>query len=343
MEKRKRQMCAGRLFLPLLFLLFLSCSRKESYYLTQGEIFKTTAHIKYQYHRDLGKEIRACLDSFDLSLNPFNPGAIIYKVNHNENVAVDDRFITVFNKAQEIAALTGGIYDITCAPLINLWGFGFEKKGEITPRAIDSIKQFTGYQKVRLEGRKVVKDHPSVQLNASSIAKGYACDVVAGLFDAYGITNYMVEIGGEVHARGENPAGKCWNIEILKPIDDSTGTIKEQQEVICLHNRSLATSGNYRNFYIKDGKKYGHTINPLTGYPAGTMETGHYTPLLSATVLYSDCMTADAFATAFMALGLERAVALAGQFPEMDYLFIYADDKGEWLERRSRFYNFMKQ
>jgi thiamine biosynthesis lipoprotein len=317
----------------LSFLSFFSCLQQEKYFLTQGEIFKTTAHIKYKYHRDLGNEIFACLDSFDLSLNPFNKNSIIYKVNHNEDVEVDDRFITVFNKAQEIAAITDGTYDITCAPLVNLWGFGFEKSGEVTPQIIDSIRQFVGYRKIRLEGRKVVKESPHVQINASSIAKGYACDVVAELLDLYEITDYMVEIGGEVHAKGKNPTGQCWNIEISKPIDDTTGTIRKHQRFIRLNNQSLATSGNYRNFYVKDGIKYGHTINPLTGYPAGTMEADNYLPLLSATVLYPDCMTADALATAFMVVGLEKACVLAEQFPEIDYLFIYANEKGELQEK----------
>jgi thiamine biosynthesis lipoprotein len=169
----------------------------------------------------------------------------------------------------------------------------------------------------------VVKADPRIQLDASSIAKGYACDVIAELFDNYGITDYMIEIGGEIHAQGKNPEGKPWNIEILRPIDDPTGSVKERQRLVHLSGYSLATSGNYRNFYIKDGKKYAHTIHPLTGYPAEEN-------MLSASVLYPDCMTADAFATAFMALGLEKACALADRIPGMDYLFIYADENGNF-------------
>jgi thiamine biosynthesis lipoprotein len=135
----------------------------------------------------------------------------------------------------------------------------------------------------------------------------------------------MIEIGGEIHAKGYNPNHEHWRIEIVKPIDDNSGSINDTQEFIRLNNASLATSGNYRNFYIKDGKKYAHTINPLTGYPAEEN-------ILSATVVYSDCMTADAFATAFMVLGLEKACAIATQFPQMDYLFVYADENGELKE-----------
>jgi thiamine biosynthesis lipoprotein len=308
-----------------LLILLVSCQKQETYYLTQGEIFHTSFHIKYQHKRELGNEIQALLDSFDLSLNPFNKKSIIYKVNNNEAVEVDDWFITVFNKAGEISEQTGGIYDITCAPLINLWGFGYERFDQINPNIIDSLKQFVGYNKVRLEGRKVIKDDPRLQLNASSIAKGFACDVIAQLFDSYGINNYMIEIGGEIHVKGYNPNQEYWKIEILKPIDDSSGYVTETQEIITLNNTSLATSGNYRNYYIKDGKKYAHTINPITGYPAE--ET-----ILSATVIYPDCMTADAFATAFMALGIEKACAIAAQFPQMDYLFVYADETGKLRE-----------
>ena len=310
-----------------LFLLF-ACQKEQPYYLTQGEIFKTTAHIKYKHNQDLGKEIYARLDSFDLSLNPFNQKSIIYKVNNNEEVEVDDWFIAVFNKAKEISEMTDGVYDITCAPLINLWGFGFSKMDEVTPSIIDSLKQFVGYQKVRLEGRKVIKEDPRLQLNASSIAKGYACDVIAELFDSYEITDYMIEIGGEVRVKGKNPRDKDWSIEILQPIDDSSGTIKEQQQIIYLRNVAIATSGNYRNYYIKDGKKYAHTINPKSGYPAEEN-------ILSASVIYPDCMTADAFATAFMVLGIEKACSIAEQIDGLEYLFVYSDEEGKTKEKQS--------
>jgi thiamine biosynthesis lipoprotein len=307
---------------------FTSCQKPTSYYLTQGEIFHTSYHIKYQYDRELGKEIQALLDSFDLSLNPFNKNSIIYKVNHNEEIEADDWFITVFNKAREVSEMTGGAYDITCAPLINLWGFGYDKMAEINPAVIDSLKQFVGYTKVRLEGRKVIKDDPRLQLNASSIAKGFACDVIAQLFDSCNIAGYMIEIGGEIHAQGYNPDGNPWHIEIARPVDDRSSQITERQEIVQLYNASLATSGNYRNFYILNGKKYAHTINPLTGYPAEES-------ILSATVVYPDCMTADAFATAFMVLGLDKASTLGDQIPGMDYMFVYADENGNLHEKKS--------
>jgi thiamine biosynthesis lipoprotein len=309
-------------------LLFSSCEKERIFYETSGEVFKTSFHIKYKFTRTLDDEIQSELIKFDLSLNPFNPESIIYKVNNNQPTEVDDWFIAVFNKAREVSVISGGTYDITCAPLINLWGFGFSKIENTNPAIIDSLKQFVGYEKVHLEGRKVVKQDARLQLNASSIAKGYSCDVIAELFDSFGITDYMIEIGGEIHANGKNTSGDCWRIEIAKPLDDVSGQQKERMEVVELCNKSLATSGNYRNYYVQEGRKIAHTINPLTGYPAESN-------ILSASVFYSDCMTADAFATAFMTMDLEKAVAIGDRIPELDYLFIYADEAGNLQEKRS--------
>jgi thiamine biosynthesis lipoprotein len=309
-------------------LLFSSCKKEEAYYETSGEIFKTSFHIKYKYKRELGAEIQEELNQFDLSLNPFNPQSIIYKVNMNEPVEVDDRFITVFNKAREVSEISGGTYDITCAPLINLWGFGFSKADSVTQSVIDSLKTFVGYEKIRIEGRKVIKDDFRIQLNASSIAKGYSCDVIAELLESYNIGDYMVEIGGEIHAKGKNPNGDCWRIEITKPLDNASGEQNERMEVVKLCNTSIATSGNYRNYYIRNGQKFTHTINPFTGYSAESN-------ILSASVFYSDCMTADAFATAFMTMNLEKAVSVGDSVPNLDYLFIYADENGDLQEKYS--------
>jgi thiamine biosynthesis lipoprotein len=316
-------------FILLALCLFLSsCKKEKIYYEMSGEVFKTSFLIKYKHSRMLDDEIEAELKKFDLSLNPFNKESIIYRVNNNLPVEVDDWFIKVFNKACEVSAISDGTYDITCAPLINLWGFGFSKIDQVNQQTIDSLKAFVGYNKAHLKGRTVVKDDPRLQFNASSIAKGLSSDVIAELFESHGITDYMVEIGGEIHAKGVNPKGSCWRVEIPKPIDDTSNKMNERMEVISLCNKSIATSGNYRKFYIKDGKKYAHTINPLTGYPAESN-------ILSASVFHKDCMTADAFATAFMTMDVEKAVAIGNQIPELDYLFIYADEEGNLKEKWS--------
>ncbi len=329
-QKSKRFLVTRCLILVwVIIVMTLSCQKPREYYLSQGEIFHTSYHIKYKYQKPLGDEIQAVLDTFDLSLNPFNKESIISKVNNNQPIEVDDYFISVFNKSREVSETSDGAFDITCAPLVNLWGFGFSNLDSVTPQLVDSIKSFVGYQKVRLNGRNVIKDDPRVLLNMSAIAKGCSCDVVAQLLESYGIEDYMVEIGGEVRAKGKNPNNICWKIEITKPNDDKSGLKKERLEVLELCNRSMATSGNYRNFYVKEGKKYAHTIDPKTGYPAEN-------ELLSATVIASDCITADAYATAFMTLGLDKACELAQKVPGLDYVFVYADHEGNMKVTQSQ-------
>lgn len=303
--------------------LCTACTSPHAYFEESGSVFHTRYHIKYQAARSLAPEIEAELDRFDRSLNPFNPEAIIAKINRNEETETDAWFREVFLKAQEISRRTDGIFDITCAPLVNAWGFGFNKIDSVTPHTIDSIKTFVGYRKVRLEGNRIVKDDPRLLLNCSAIAKGFASDVIARLLERHGIENYMVEIGGEVAMNGINAQGDFWRIGINKPEDDSRGMQNDIEEVIQLGGKGgVATSGNYRNFYVKDGQKFAHTIDPRTGYPA-------LGSILSATVVAPDCMTADAYATAFMAMGLDKAREIAATIPDLEFFFIYADEKGK--------------
>ena len=307
----------------LWILMFTACTKQKQYFEESGSVFHTIYHIKYEGSEILTEKIDAEFQKFNLSLNPFNPNSIISKVNRNEAVEADDWFIEVFNKAKEVSDHSEGIFDITCAPLVNLWGFGFSKMDSVTPQMIDSIKQFVGYQKVRLDGRKVVKDDSRILLNCSAIAKGYASDIIARLLEREGIENYMVEIGGEVTMKGVNQNGKCWRIVINKPEDDSTGVKNDIEEVVQLCKKGgVATSGNYRNYYIKDGKKYAHTIDPRTGYPSEQS-------ILSATIVAEDCITADAYATAFMAMGLEKAREAAKNIPGIEYYVIYSDENGK--------------
>ncbi|MCD7848366.1 FAD:protein FMN transferase [uncultured Parabacteroides sp.] len=302
---------------------FISCNSKKQYYEESGTVFHTLYNIKYEAPQLLTDKIDAELQQFNLSLNPFNPNSIIAKVNNNEPVEVDEWFTEVFNKSMEVSRNSDGVFDITCAPLVNVWGFGFSKKDSVTPEMIDSLKTFVGYQKVHLDGRRVVKDDPRLLLNCSAIAKGYSCDVIARLLEREGVENYMVDIGGEVMMKGVNQNGACWRVGINLPEDDTTGIKNKYDEVIQLCRKgAIATSGNYRNFYIKDGKKYAHTIDPRTGYPSEQS-------VLSATIVAADCMTADAYATAFMAMGLEKARQMADSLPDIEYYVIYADDNGK--------------
>lgn len=316
---KKKLLNATFLLLLIIGTAWIIGQKNTPYQYNKGIIFGTVYNIKYQYDQDLKTEIENELMKVDNALSMFNKKSVITAINHNIDVEPDETFLEVYNKGMEIARNTGGLYDITVAPLCNIWGFGFEKSIDVTKEDIDSVLQFIGYDKFSLVKNKVIKSDERSMLDCSSIAKGFGCDMVARMFKSKGIINYMVEIGGEVVASGYNDKKEIWRIGINKPIEDSLCTTNEIQTIIKVENSGVATSGNYRNFYIKDGKKYPHTINPLTGYPVNHS-------LLSATVIADDCMTADAYATAFMVMGTEAAKLYADTCKEVKAAYFISDD-----------------
>ena len=302
-------------------ILIIRQQHTTPYQHDEGLIFGTIYHITYQSDENYQKEIEAELNKVDGSLSPFNKSSIISRINRNEDVKVNEMFQEVFQLAENISKETQGAFDITVAPLVNAWGFGF-KKG-ITPdkEVIDSLRQLVGYQKVALEDGKIKKQNPNTMLDCSAIAKGYGTDVVARFLKSKGIENFMVEIGGEVVTHGNSEKRVPWRIGVNKPTDDSLNTSTELQTVLNVTDKAMATSGNYRNFYYKNGKKYAHTIDPKTGYPVQHN-------ILSATVIADNCATADAYATSFMVLGLEGAQQILSKHPDLLAYLIYSDDKG---------------
>ena len=310
------------------FLVFLIdatviilAENKPEYRTSQGAVFGTTYHITYNHNADLSTDITRVLKDVDNSLSTFNANSTISLVNKNMQVELDSMFLYVFHLAQQVAETTTGAFDITVAPAVNAWGFGFKNAETIDNDLIDSLKQIVGYQMVKEENGAIVKEDNRIMLDCSAIAKGFGCDVVAALFDSVGITDYMVEIGGEIVVKGLNSKGSDWRIGISKPTDDSLATETELQTVLELSDRAMATSGNYRNFYYKDGKKYAHTIDPATCRPVNHN-------LLSVTVLAENCAVADAYATAMMVLGLERSLELCEKLQNIDAYFIYQDNEG---------------
>lgn len=291
-----------------------------------GVIFGTIYNITYQHDRDLGTDIVAQLAEVDSSLSMFNPNSTISRINRNELSTPDKMFARVFDLAMQVSDKTGGAFDITVAPLVNAWGFGFKKGRMPTPDDVDSLINIIGYKKIcmseKLGKRTIVKTSPSIMLDCSAIAKGYGCDVVADYLKKQGVKNFMVEIGGEVVTSGVNSKKESWKIGVMTPTDDSLNTNKELQTILNVKDMAMATSGNYRNFYYKNGKKYAHTIDPHTGYPVEHN-------LLSATVLAKQCATADAFATAFMVTGMEKAKKILNENPELMAYFIYSDHTGK--------------
>lgn len=318
-----------RLALKILFLIVLAVAsviiiarqKNTPYQRNTGFIFGTIYNVSYQSSHDLQPEIEAELKRVDASLSPFNKQSIITAVNNNRPVKLDDRFIEVFTLAEKISKETNGAFDITVAPLVNEWGFGFKTGVAPTRHVIDSLRAIVGYQKVRLQDGVIRKADPRIMLDCSAIAKGYGSDCVARLLRKHGIDNFMVEIGGEVVTSGINPDRMPWRIGVTKPVDDSTAIDQELQTVLNVTDKAMATSGNYRNFYYKGGRKYAHTIDPKTGYPIQHN-------ILSATVLADDCATADAYATSFMVLGLDGARRILKRHPELMAYLIYSDAKG---------------
>ena len=311
------------LFLLLGTIFIIRHQRNTPYQHNTGYIFGTVYHITYQYDTDLNAEILAELNKVDASLSMFNKQSVITRVNNNQNIEVNDMFADVFTLAEKISNDTNGAFDITVAPLVNAWGFGF-KNGQLpTQSMVDSLKTFVGYKRVTLIDKHVKKAAPRTTLDCGAIAKGYGCDMVAELLRRKGVANFMGEIGGEVVTSGISDRRLPWKIGVTKPSDDSLNQNQELQAVLNVTDKAMATSGNYRNFYYKDGKKYAHTIDPHTGFPVQHS-------LLSATVLADRCAVADAYATSFMVMGIEKAKEVLKRTPKLMAYFIYADEKGNY-------------
>jgi len=313
----------------IMLLLAGSCTPKNlpGYYIAiNGQAQGTTYHITYQSKDsiDYQYEIDSVLKQFDLSLSTYEPGSIISRINRDEqDVELSDYFVKCFNASRQVFEASGGAFDITVAPVVNAWGFGFTEGMDPDSLMIDSLLHFVGMDKIRLENKKIIKEITGVMLDVNAIAQGYAVDVISEYLESKGIINYLVEIGGEVRTMGINPRGQIWTVGIDKPIEGLQIPGIQMQAILSLKNRSLATSGNYRRFYIRDGVKYSHTIDPVTGYPVRHN-------LLSATVLADECMIADGFATAFMVLGIEKSKILLEKRKDLDAYLIYTDEEGQY-------------
>lgn len=308
------------------FFLLGCGAHQTAYYSIAGETMGTTYHITYEGKLPvtMKTEVDSVLVLINQSLSTYDPNSIISQVNKNEEVVVDQYFKEVFAEAKYVYEQTGGAFDPTIGPLVNAWGFGYKEEGAVDSALIDSLKGLVGFDKVTLEGDKVKKDLPGIVLDFSAIAKGYGVDKVAELLTNKGYKNYMVEIGGEVVVAGVNKQKANWNLGIATPEENSL----DQFAVASLTNEALATSGNYRNFKVVDGRKYVHTIDPITGY-------GALHSMRSASVFATSCMRADAFATAFMVLGLENSIAVSKKVEGVDVYLIYENNKGQLAAYRT--------
>ncbi len=311
-----------------LCLILSGCSdgNKGAWLKISGYTQGTTYNITYQDpdSTDYQDQLEKLLGEFDQSLSTYIPSSIVSRMNQGMlDVDADDYFRNCFQAAVEVYTATGGAFDITVAPVVNAWGFGFTERSRVDSALIDSLLQFVGMNRVSLRDNRLIKEREGIMLDMNAIAQGYAVDVLAEFFEAEKIENYLVEIGGEVRTNGKNRFGLDWRIGIDKPIDGLQLPGVQMQAIVQISGKSLATSGNYRRFYEEDGIKYSHTIDPSTGYP---VQHG----LLSATVVASDCMRADAYATAFMVMGYEKARRFLEEHTYLDAYLIFNDEMGEY-------------
>lgn len=311
-------------FLAVLIALTAWILNHNRFYAAEGHVFGTTYHIKYSSTRDLSADIESTLSDVDAALSMFNPESTLSRFNAGEDYPPNRLFDDVVKLGLQVSRETDGAFDMTVAPLVNAWGFGFKNRENLTDAQIDSIRQCVGYDKLTFNTKaspSLTRRAPRVTIDCGAIAKGYGVQCVAQMLEGKGCRNFMVEIGGEVVVKGSNPDGHKWTLGITKPIDDATNQQTELQETIAITDRAVATSGNYRNFYLKGERKYAHTIDPATGYPVEHS-------LLSATVIHPNCAAADAYATSFMVMGLERAKLFVESHQNIEAYLIYSDDKG---------------
>ena len=312
-------------FLIIGTVVIVGRQKSVPYQHDEGRIFGTTYHITYQSDDNLKKEIEETLKAVDQEFSMFNPQSTVALINEGKRPTLSDDFLEVYQLAQQVNEESDGAFDITVAPLVNAWGFGFKNQQMPNNHQIDSLRRLVGMEHVSLAGAKgsqyVRFQRPRMMLDFSAIAKGYGTDRVARLLMSHDVANFMVEIGGEVYAKGNSEKRLPWRIGVSKPVDDPDNDAQELETVLNVTNQAMATSGNYRNFYYKGGRKYAHTIDPKTGRPVQHS-------LLSATVLAPTCAEADAYATSFMVMGLDKARQVLERKKQLTAYFIYQNAQG---------------
>lgn len=322
----------------VLFITLTGCGEtRRSYTVIDGFAQGSTFHIVYydSLGRDLRPEIEEFLEAFDQSLSVYNPNSLLSRINRNDPDAVPDEWFTeCFAISQQISEQTGGIFDITVRPLVQAYKIGLGDSAHVlTQHEIDSMLQFTGFRKVRIEDGRLIKDDPRIELDFNAIAQGYSADLTGKLLESHGIHNYLVEIGGEIICKGRNRDGNEWRVGIDKPFEGNTTPGKDLQTIIRLTDAGLVTSGNYRKFaFDEQGNKVTHTLDPFTGKPARHS-------LLSATIIAPTSAIADGYATACMALGLEKSIELMNRRPELEAYLVYGDEQGAmavWMTESMR-------
>mgnify|MGYP003058432555 CR=1 FL=1 len=312
-----------------LFVLAAACAPERRYTTVEGTMLGTSLRVVADVKGTSARELYAAVMELDreakASMSIFDEGSLLSRLNRNETDSVDRHIAFNLHLADSVGALSGGRYDVTVKPLVEAWGFAGREA--VAEPNIDSILGFVGREKVRIENGRLVKSDPRVQLDFNSVAKGYTVDLLAALVEGRGAENYLVDIGGEVRCRGVNRRGEPWRIGVETPFDGNMTDGDFIQRRVSLTDGALATSGNYRRYYLDAaGRKVAHTIDPRTGRSV-------LSRLLSVTVAAPTCAEADALGTMFLALGADEALAAAGRMPGAKVYFILAGERdGEYEE-----------
>lgn len=305
-------------FLLISVLGHFSCNSPK-YHVFEGFAQGTTFRIVYQSGEIYNDTLVKMLQYFDKTLSLYQDNSLISRINRNDSsVVLNELFIEFLEKSRFVFEKSNGYFDITVAPLVETWGFGTKEKINSDTASIDSLKTFVGMDKIRLEDGKLIKSDERIRLDGNAIAQGQSVDYLAKYLEAAGVENYLIEIGGEVRVKGVNEKGIFWRIGVDKPLEGTDAQDRKIQTILQLKNKSLATSGNYRKFHLVNGIKYSHSINPKTGFPSQDV-------LLSASVIADECSIADAYATACMVMGLEKAKLLIDNNKEIEAYLVYSD------------------
>ncbi len=316
------------IFAAALLMFASSCKltdREPSMVSIRGMVFGTYYTVTYYEENGIvyQQEIDSIFADFNSSLSFYDRQSLLSRINKNETTVVDDYFEVVFSRAREISSETGGAFDVTVFPLVDAWGFGVSFREEVAQGELDSILEFVGYEKIRLEDGHIVKEDERVQVDFNAIAKGYAADIICDYLMSAGAYSCLVEIGGDLATRGLKPDGTAWRIGLEVPAEHSDSP-QEWDFFVEIRDTGLATSGDYRRYYEVDGKRYSHTIDPETGYPVEHN-------MLSASVFAGDGLSADAYATALMAMGPDRAIEFVESREDLEaYLILAGDDQDEF-------------
>ncbi len=327
--KSRRYYAVLLALLGAMIVMFFARDRKR-FYTASGVVWTTEYHITYEGKNNLNDSIQQIFNQIDGSASVFNKSSRLSAINANATDSADRHISFLYTVAKGVYEKSGHLYDPTVMPLVNAWGFGY-KSGQLpTDAQIDSLLAFVGMNNTRLDHGRLVKNDKRTQFDFSSIAKGYACDEIGRMLARNGVSNYMVEIGGEIAARGVNSRGERWRVSVDMPIDEDSTVTHQSTLVLTIDSGGIATSGNYRKFKMIDGHKVAHILNPITGRSG-------VSSLLSATIVAADCATADAWATACMAMGTERVKALMEHNNALGVMTVSADSTGRmvvWSNQR---------